>query len=235
MRGRVIGLILVVILGGILVACAPSEVPGEATQPAVDETAPTLQPALETSTLISRDLAARLQVGENEIVVESSTKIELPVGDLGCPDEDQETGRTQPGVVMGQELTLAVEGKRYLYHVHGKRIAYCGEITIAEKASEMSSADEEKAIVEKLDARGQEIVSQAREELAGELGVQPEKISVVEAEAMRWSDSSLGCPEPGKMYAQVITPGYRIVLEHEGEQYDYHTNQQGLMKLCKPE
>jgi len=230
MRGRVIGLILVVMLGGILVACAPSEVP------AVDETAiPTLGPADETSTLISRDLAARLQVGENEIVVESSTKIELPAGDLGCPEEDQETDRTQPGVVMGQELTVAVEGKRYLYHVHGKRIAYCGEVTVAEKASGASSVDSEKAILEQLDAEGQEIVSQARDELAGELGVQPEKISVVEAEAMRWSDSSLGCPEPGKMYAQVITPGYRIVLEHEGERYDYHTNQQGYMKLCKPE
>ena len=46
MTGRVIGLILVVILGGILVACAPTEAPAEATLPAI-----------EPSTLMARDLA----------------------------------------------------------------------------------------------------------------------------------------------------------------------------------
>ena len=41
---------------------------------------------------------------------------------------------------------------------------------------------------------------------------------------MEWSDASLGRPQPGMMYAQVITPGYLVVLEADGQQYTYHTD-----------
>jgi hypothetical protein len=34
------------------------------------------------------------------------------------------------------------------------------------------------------------------------------------------------------MYAQVITPGYRIVLEADGKTYTYHTSQSHVV-LCE--
>lgn len=47
---------------------------------------------------------------------------------------------------------------------------------------------------------------------------------VIEVEERIWPDTSLGCPEPGRLYAQVLTPGYRIVLGAGDERYVYHTS-----------
>lgn len=63
--------------------------------------------------------------------------------------------------------------------------------------------------------------------LARELGVSADQITVVSSEAVDWPDASLGCPEPGVMYAQVITPGYKFVLEAGGETYEVHTDEHG--------
>src|SRR5260370_42682892 len=37
----------------------------------------------------------------------------------------------------------------------------------------------------------------------------------------KFSDASLGCPQPGQTYAQVKTPGYRILIAVNGTVYDY--------------
>ena len=67
-------------------------------------------------------------------------------------------------------------------------------------------------------------VEAARARYASELGVDPVEISVDSYEAVDWRDSSLGCARPGEMYLQVITPGYRVALSHDGEQAVYHTD-----------
>jgi len=67
-------------------------------------------------------------------------------------------------------------------------------------------------------------VAQAIADLAGRLGVAAEAIQVRSVEALEWPDASLGCPQPGMVYAQVITPGYRIVLEAGGQAYEYHSS-----------
>jgi len=64
-------------------------------------------------------------------------------------------------------------------------------------------------------------------DLSKQSSVPPEDITLVSMEAVEWSDSSLGCPQEGFMYAQVITPGYLIMLEANGEQFAYHTDQEG--------
>jgi hypothetical protein len=38
-------------------------------------------------------------------------------------------------------------------------------------------------------------------------------------------DASLGVPEPGKTYAQVVTPGYIVeLLLEDGQTYEYHAS-----------
>jgi hypothetical protein len=44
-----------------------------------------------------------------------------------------------------------------------------------------------------------------------------------------WSDTSIGCPEPDRGYSDVIVPGFRIILEYEGQKYEFHTNEDGTM------
>jgi hypothetical protein len=49
--------------------------------------------------------------------------------------------------------------------------------------------------------------------------------SAVQVSAVRptqFRDTSLGVKEPGRMYAQVITPGYVITLKAGGATYEYH-------------
>jgi hypothetical protein len=70
-------------------------------------------------------------------------------------------------------------------------------------------------------------------DLAAKLNVSSDAITVQVVEPIEWPDASLGCPKPGMMYAQVITPGYRIVLEVDGQSYEYHTGGGGIVR-CQP-
>lgn len=55
-------------------------------------------------------------------------------------------------------------------------------------------------------------IATARAALAQKLGVEAEALEVVEAEPVPWPDASLGCPEKGRTYIQMVTPGYRVRL-----------------------
>ncbi len=79
------------------------------------------------------------------------------------------------------------------------------------------------------------IVEQARRDLAARLSLPADEIRVIEARAVTWPDSSLGCPEPGRMYLQVLTPGYLVILEAQGQRYAYHAGRQGPPFLCPPD
>jgi hypothetical protein len=40
---------------------------------------------------------------------------------------------------------------------------------------------------------------------------------------VQWADTSLGCPQPGMMYAQMITEGFKIIIKVEDKVYPVHT------------
>jgi hypothetical protein len=81
----------------------------------------------------------------------------------------------------------------------------------------------------------QGVVALARADLAERLGVEREAIEVTAVEAAKWSDASLGCTQPGQMYAQVVTPGFRVVLKARRETYVYHTDREQTVMLCEEE
>lgn len=56
--------------------------------------------------------------------------------------------------------------------------------------------------------------------------------TVVSAESVTWNDSSLGCPKPGTMYSQVITPGMKVVVGADGRTFDYRFGRGDAPKLC---
>ena len=57
--------------------------------------------------------------------------------------------------------------------------------------------------------------------------------SVVTAEAMTWNDGAWGCPEEGQMYTQAIVEGFQVVVEVDGEEFDYRSDGQAV-RLCDP-
>jgi hypothetical protein len=79
-----------------------------------------------------------------------------------------------------------------------------------------------------------ELMAAVRAELGGLIGVErADSATVLVAESVIWPDSSLGCPRPGEMYLQVLTPGYRVVLEADGTHYDYRLSEAGVVRLCE--
>ncbi len=72
----------------------------------------------------------------------------------------------------------------------------------------------------------------AIEDLAERLGIGTEEIEVRSLEAVTWPDASLGCPEEGMMYAQVLTPGSRIELAVGDRVYAYHAAEGRDPFLC---
>ena len=77
-------------------------------------------------------------------------------------------------------------------------------------------------------------VAAAVAHLAAELDISPEEVVVLSADEVEWRDASLGCPKPGMMYAQVVTPGYWVILKVDGVEYDVHTTRTGnTIALCQ--
>lgn len=77
------------------------------------------------------------------------------------------------------------------------------------------------------------LVDAARSDLAHRLGVSADAVTVLEAARVTWADASLGCPEQGMQYAQVLTPGYLIRLEAGGQEYEYHAGQGTALVTCE--
>lgn len=63
--------------------------------------------------------------------------------------------------------------------------------------------------------------------LAQRLDLDAAQIEAVAVEAVDWPDVCLAVSLPGRMCAAVITPGYRIILEGNGRQYEVHTDRSG--------
>ena len=63
-------------------------------------------------------------------------------------------------------------------------------------------------------------------------GLDRADLAVLSAEAVTWSDGSIGCPQPGMMYTQALVPGYRVRLRGPGGEMDYHTSARGALVLC---
>ena len=65
---------------------------------------------------------------------------------------------------------------------------------------------------------------QAVADLAARLSVSLDAIVVLSAAPVEWHDTGLGLPQPGYVYAHVLTPGYRIDLQAGATRYRYHSD-----------
>jgi len=68
---------------------------------------------------------------------------------------------------------------------------------------------------------------------AERLGVDADLMKLLYVESRDWPDSSLGCPQTGMMYAQVITPGWLVLISGSGQVLEYHTDANQNLVLCR--
>lgn len=163
-------------------------------------------------------LAGELQLPADQIEVLQVEPKEWPNTGLGC----QEPGKAYLEVITpGYRILLGARGRQYEYHSDRmKMVVRCDSprATATAGATPMSTQPD--------------VVRLAVADLAQTLSLRPEEIAVQQVEPVEWSDSSLGCPQPGRAYLQVITPGYRIVLAAGGRHYTYHANMKDMVVRC---
>lgn len=79
----------------------------------------------------------------------------------------------------------------------------------------------------------QRLVDLAKQDLGTRLGLEQAEIEIVQAEYVTWRDSSVGCPQPGYQYTQVLTNGADIRLGANKQVYHYHSGGNRPPTLCK--
>ena len=77
------------------------------------------------------------------------------------------------------------------------------------------------------------LVIQAKEDLARRLSIPIDEIEALEAKSVVWPDASLGCPRPGMRYKQVPVDGALIRLQADGQVYEYHSGGGRGLFLCR--
>ncbi len=172
-------------------------------------------PTLPTEEALSRavrravtDLSRRSGIPESEIEVVSASWEEMPIQDVECGRPEGKI--TLPAFVMGIEVVLSARGKTYIYRGRGEMVKLCSP----------EGEEPEALLLEKVKSLFKDYP--------------PEEVKVLLVERVTWPDTSLGCPEPGKFYAQVLVPGYRMVLEVGGRKVEVHTDLKGRAVVCFP-
>jgi len=149
-----------------------------------------------------RALAAVLGIPEDQIEVIDLEAVEWPDACLGIIRIDALCAQ---GITPGYRVILEAQGKQYEYHTNQDGSA----VALAFEGDAETQSAAEQAVISAL---------------AESLGIDPSEIKVVSTQVVEWPDACLGVYLPGKACAEVITPGFLIVVEADGKRYEYHTN-----------
>lgn len=236
---------------------APTEAGGAqlATPRATPEprpTAPADQPGAELVEQARQALAAHLGIDAGMLTLKEASPQQWSDGSLGCPAPDMmypqvivpgflisltdrtrdyeiHTGRAKEQMVLCENklpINLAADGQDAQPTPAARPTAASGlpGLVPTPLPAEGSNAP--------FDEDSKRMLGLAQQALAKDQGIDVADITLVNIQPVEWNDGSLGCPQPGANYLQVITPGYLITLEAQGQRYDYHTDQRGRAVRC---
>lgn len=79
----------------------------------------------------------------------------------------------------------------------------------------------------------QSVLDQILDDASDRSGMPQEQLQIVRAEAVTWPDASLGCPEPGVMYIQVLTDGFWVEVSAGDQMLDYRGTGREF-RFCPP-
>lgn len=225
--------LLLVACGAALPAALPTQPPAEtqipptrppATQPPATEppATPPLPPVPKDSVaavIAARaDLASRLHITEDQISVRKVESVQWRDSSLGCPKPGH--GYLQV-ITPGFRIWLEAQGQTYEYHSDTKgTIVECGE-------------GQSPAPTEAPPGGDNPMVTLAKNDLAKRLNISADDIKLVRSDAVTWTDACLGIHTQGVACADVMTPGYLILLSAQNVTYEYHTDQSSRVLLCE--
>ncbi|MBN1260345.1 MAG: hypothetical protein JXB35_06650, partial [Anaerolineae bacterium] len=223
-------------IGLLLASCGPTVVPGGVAEesarsaiatpvspiaaPDVTTEVPAGKPEPNQVDALSRvvlpNLAAELDVEVTDLRVVAAEATTWPDASLGCPQEGYDYAQM---LTPGWRLVVVdADGVEYVVHASedGEHFVRCG----VDGAPAPTSAPETRVHLL----------------LAETLEMRVDALQLVSVKAETWSDASLGCPQPGMVYAQVVTPGWRFIFEDaQGTRYDVRTTERPTsVVLCEP-
>jgi len=79
----------------------------------------------------------------------------------------------------------------------------------------------------------QSLIKKATADLSKKISVPEDQIKVAKASGVTWGDGSLGCPQKGMAYIEMLISGYLVVLEVDNIQYEYHSGMDGNLAYCQ--
>jgi hypothetical protein len=82
---------------------------------------------------------------------------------------------------------------------------------------------------------GADMLAAMRADAARRTGAADDAVRVASVQPVTWPDASIGCPQPGMAYAQMLVPGWLVRLEAGGRQLGYHAARGGRWVMCPPE
>jgi hypothetical protein len=194
----------------LLVACGPTtELPGAQEQaptatpgvPAIDSDADAIAGAA------SAFLAQYLGIAGNEIEVVSIEPTEFTDSCLGLGQPHESCLQA---ITPGWLVILTAEGQTYEAHTDqtGQEVRVATDPVDDDGAADTAAAA-------------------AQEFMVSELGVGLGDVQVISAEMAEFSDSCLGLGQPDESCLQVMTPGWLIIVDVQGQVYEVHTDETG--------
>src|SRR5690606_27088969 len=161
--------------------------------------------------LAKQRLAETLRITAEQIEVRSVEARTWNDSSLGCGRPGEMAMQV---ITHGYAVTLAVDGREHAVHVAGANAIVCDRPGLIRKEFRPGAH-----------ARGLDLmVEQARQDLATQLGAQPDEIRILAMRPRQWSDSAMECPEAGEAIVPGPIRGYLISLSYKGRVYTYHTD-----------
>jgi hypothetical protein len=159
-----------------------------------------------------RDLATQLGVPPPVVTVVAAERVVWPDSALGCPEPG---AMYMQALQEGMRIRLQVGEQVYQYHSSATRKPFlCAHPT--EPATVSPSTEPTRRSISLSPDK------QAIADLATRLNIDENQIDLVRMEEVDWPDGSLGCPQPGMRYKQVVINGVFVQLQVGNQLYNYH-------------
>jgi hypothetical protein len=166
-------------------------------------------------------VAPLVGVSPNLIKVIAVEPVTWPNACLGLAEADEMCAEV---LVDGYRVELQIEDAVHVYHTDNDASSF-----------RFAGSESETTVPSGQDAPDTPFaVLNAKQFLAERLNVSTMNITIVSFEAVDFPDGCLGVSEPGIACITVITPGYRVNLEHEGRNYTVHVDQTGSYAVLAP-
>ena len=212
-------------VGLILSACSPNTVTqGLPSLTATTDLSANSGPAAAAA---QNALANQLGIAPIQVLITSAEPVDWPDACLGEPATSEMCAQI---VTPGYRIKLTANNQVYTFNTNldGSSLRQAAQ-SLPGQINQTPTSQMAGGIVSPTEASA--AVDAVVKALAVELKMEATTIKLTSVEAVDWPDGCMGAGKPNAMCLQVITPGYRIILDANNKSYEYHTDLTGKIVI----